>query len=115
MHVLFRLRKNKRDAAAPAIIYCRITINAKRGPSDFSTYIKVEPDRWDAHAQRVKGKSLSAQDDNAKLEQIRSKLRNIEMELTNRGKHVTAELVQSLFLGKSQVDYTFLQVFDKFI
>lgn len=63
MRTLFKLRRNKQNRGAAAIIYCRIKVDGIHS-NDFSTFIKVLPREWNSEGQRVKGNTVAATDIN---------------------------------------------------
>jgi integrase len=113
MKVLFRLRLNKRDKLAPAYLYCRITLNGIRADPDFSTNVKVTPAHWDSKAQKILSKS--AKEDNDTLKNIENGIKEIFNRLVHLKKPVSARIVKDIYLGKSADNFTFLQVFQRFI
>ncbi|WP_460995154.1 phage integrase SAM-like domain-containing protein [Spirosoma harenae] len=113
MRILFKLRRNKRDGAAKATIYCRIKVDGQNS-NDFSTFISLMPDQWDSDAQRIKGKSLKVHDNNLRLAQIHSDLTRLFLQLQQEDENLTAQELADIFTKKKKVIYTFWELVDLF-
>lgn len=106
VRILFRLRKN--------YLYCRITVNKQRCNADFAIHEKVEPAKWDSKRQIVKGSGQEAVAQNMRLEKIRARIKMLELDLSNKGRVVSADLLKKLFLGEIKSNYTLLGIAEKF-
>ncbi len=102
MRVLFKLRRNKRNPNARANIYCRIKSDSGHA-TDFSTFIAVMPANWDSKKQRIRGGSLDANNNNMKLEQIRSDITRTFLV----GQTLSAQALADIYTGKRKTSHTF--------
>ena len=111
MVILFRIRKY--GPSQLATIYCRITINYVRLKTDFSTGIKIDPKKWDAKAQRIKGQAGAA--DNERLRLMEHELKSIFNSLIAKGEVVTAEKVKHAYIHKEKPEPTLVCALDEFL
>jgi site-specific recombinase XerD len=122
MEILFVLRKSKRNKLKPATLYCRITIDGKRAPGDFSTFIRIKEEHWQSKAQKIilpdgatDAEGLSADHDNDTLINIRNTIKEIYNEFIRKGKPVTANLIKLEYLSRGKPSHTFIQIFEEVI
>lgn len=115
MKILFRLRKNPKDLSAPAYLYCRITVNGERAEPDFSTFIRILPAKWDSKAQRIRGNSEAAENDNRTLDAIRNQIREIYNRLLDGKKPLSARIIKDVYTGKAKENMSLLQVYQQYI
>lgn len=94
-------------------LYCRITVNKVRCNSDFSIAEKVDPTLWDAKKQKIRGGSPEAELQNTRLGNIRAQIKKLEIDLSNKKKPISADLLKQLYLGKKRLSYTLLEVSEK--
>ncbi|QMW04095.1 phage integrase SAM-like domain-containing protein [Spirosoma foliorum] len=113
MRILFKIRLNKRNPSAKAVIYCRVRIDGITA-NDFSTFIQVMPESWDAEKQLIKGGSLRARDDNNTLKQIHSDLTKLHLHFQINEEFISAQHLVDIFTKKHQITYTFSQLVDLF-
>jgi integrase/recombinase XerD len=113
MNILFELKKSKLNKVGKCPIWCRITIKGKRAV--FSTGIFVEPERWLAKPQIIKGSSDAVRVRNMKLNQIRTDIETVHLTLEKQKKIITPDLVKQLYLGVDEPNLTFLEAFEKLI
>lgn len=113
MRILFKLRLNKRDRAARATVYCRLKIDGIAA-NDFSTFIQILPTDWDSDKQRIRGKSLRANDDNLKLAQIHSDITRLFLQFQASEETINAQQMADLYTGKQKLHYTFSDLVDLF-
>jgi integrase len=92
-----------------APIYVRITIDGKR--AELSTQRSIEPDKWDASAGLVSGKSQEAKVINDYLSMLRSELFKKYNQMIATESHVTADRLKNSFLGIEEEPRSLLQVF----
>jgi|GEM_PF-2767608 len=113
MRVLLKLRRNKRNPNAIAVIYCRIKLDSQHA-TDFSTFVAVMPSQWDSTKQRIRGNTLQANDDNMKLEQLRSDITRLFLQFQAATESVSAQRLADLYTGKAKRMYTFSELIDLF-
>lgn len=113
MRILLKLRRNKRNANAEATIYCRLKLEGQSA-NDFSTFISVLPANWDSARQRIKGNSLQVNDNNLKLDQLRSDLTRLFLQFESAGESISAQHLANLYTGKQKMSYTFSDLVDLF-
>lgn len=106
LRVLFLTREN--------YLYCRITVNRQRCNADFTIHEKIDPNQWDRKRQLLKGGGPEVVAQNMRLEKIRAQIRLFELDLSNKGKVVTADMLKKLFQGEIRLNYTFLDMANKF-
>ena len=110
MRTLFKLRRNKQNREAAAIIYCRIKVDGIHS-NDFSTFIKVLPREWNSEGQRVKGDTVAATDINLKLGAIKSDIDRLF--LTNPD--FSAQELADSYTGKTLIIHTFSDLVNRFL
>ncbi|GAB4047834.1 phage integrase SAM-like domain-containing protein [Spirosoma litoris] len=113
MRVLFIKRNSRKSQSVKATIYCRIKIDGIPA-NDFSTYIKVESSEWDSEKQRIKGKSLRANDDNSKLSLIQSDITRLFLQFESANEPVSAQHLADLYTNKQKRTHTFWELVDLF-
>ena len=115
--IRFRIRTKKGvDRNAPHYIYCRLTVNGVQARSDMATGVKCLPDEWDNKAQRIKGHSETARQQNIKLSQIRDDLDTIYNELRKYDKPISAEVIKQAYVKKSDLTpRTLLVYYQKYL
>lgn len=80
--ILFYLKRVKVNAQGLAPIFQRITINGRR--LDNSTGKFIDPDKWHPGMSKMKGTSEEARSINGHLDNLRSKILNVEKTLTKK-------------------------------
>lgn len=83
-----------------AELYARITVNQKR--ANISLKRKINIDSWDKSKSRLKGNSVNARNQNQFIEQVKAKLHKINIDLYNKEKLITAQLIKATFLGEGE-------------
>ena len=111
-NILFYLKKSSVKKTGYAPLMVRITINGESAP--FSLKAEARPDDWDTKAGRVRGRTKEANELNAHLDNVRSKIRRDYRELCDRESVVTAEMVKDAYLGLNTHRNTLLCLFDRF-
>lgn len=96
--VYFSLRESKQNKKGLSPIEVSISTNGER--IYFSTGKQVQAADWNKEKQSVKGKSEESQLINGYLTQLRNKIYQKEIELTQRGYLITAELLKDAVLDK---------------
>lgn len=111
LSILFFIKRVKTDKSGKAPIYCRITVNG--GRSELSINEKVEPNKWDAAAQRVKGRNEIVRSINDHIEIIESKIKSLFNKSIDNNESVSAGLLKDMLSGKRQKKYFLIQVFEE--
>ncbi|MCJ7758770.1 MAG: site-specific integrase [Gillisia sp.] len=94
-HLVFYLRKNRNQKTEESEIYLRITMNSKR--SEMSIGRRTEPDKWNSKAQKIMGRSETANEINSYIDVLKNKLNRIHQNLTDTNANITAiSLMQEL-------------------
>ena len=96
--LLFFLRKSKNYKEGEIPIYMRITVDGKS--CEVSTKRKCDPEKWNAEANRLIGKSDSAKLFNTYLDTLQQKVFEAKRKLIEIDKPLTAENIKTLLLGK---------------
>lgn len=109
--VNFQLRKNRisKDGLAP--IDFIISVNSER--TRINTGKKIDPTKWDQVKQKVKGNTEESRLLNDCFKGIKNRLLQCEIDLTNHGYLITAELLRDAYLNNIDAlkEKTFLDVF----
>lgn len=113
MKVLFWYRKNQTNPTDEGTVQIRITINGLRAEVG-SSGLQCLPAQWDSHKQRIKGRSLTVQRKNERLELVHSKLDGLYNDLLRQNRHVTAGYFKQVWQSGT-VTYTLLGLFNKYI
>jgi integrase/recombinase XerD len=112
LFILFWIRKNKRNSIGEAPIYCRITVNSKRAP-DFSTGIKVPIDKWNPTRQVIRGDEFNPYND--VLFELRTQILKTRNQLESKQIRCTPHKLKDIVTGKEKIDYTILEIFEKYL
>lgn len=107
--VIATIRK-KRTKNGKALIMLRITVNGCR--AEISVKRKIDPERWDSSANRVKGNKGDAREINALIDKLMLRLNKIYAGLVEEDDVVTADKIKQIFQGKEPVRKTLLEAFD---
>lgn len=108
-NIRFYLRTNHVNKDGTCAIMVRATVNSERVV--FSTKLSADPDKWDAKANRVYGKSKSDRELNRTLDDMSSSIRSHYYELEPYEASVTAEKVRNSFLGITARTESLMQLF----
>lgn len=79
-----------------SMIYLRITVNRKK--AEISTKRTINPKKWDAKSEKVKGDPEL----NSYLLHIQNEVTRIHSKLINDGKEVTAKIIKDMYLGRDE-------------
>lgn len=101
--IQFIVRKYKHDADN-ALIYARITVNAKR--IEISLKRTVNPLLWTHSSECVKGTSIEVKQLNKFIEESRYKIRECYQALQMQNKLISTEAIKDLFLGETKSENT---------
>ncbi|MEL6976316.1 MAG: Arm DNA-binding domain-containing protein, partial [Bacteroidota bacterium] len=75
MNILFYPKKSERNDDGMVMLYARITIKGKR--SEFSLGRRVDEQRWDSRAGKLRGTSTEVSSFNRFLDNVRNRLYDI--------------------------------------
>lgn len=89
-----RAKNNEAD------LFVRITVNQKR--ANISLKRKININSWDKSKSKLKGNSENARRENQYIGQVKVKLYEIHIDLTNQEKLITAQLIKTNFLGEGE-------------
>jgi hypothetical protein len=101
--------KSKNAGDNKALIYVRITINGER--TELSIKRRVDRDRWDAAANRIRGNKEDAREINALLDATTFRLNKIYNKLLENNEHITAKRIKDIYFGKDESRKTLLEAF----
>lgn len=110
-NVLFFLKRDKQKKNGSVPLMCRITVDGEE--TRFSMKTDVDPALWDVKAGKMTGRSASAQEVNALLDNTKSVLNRIYHQELERMQSVTAEKVKNNFLGINTKQQTLIELFKK--
>lgn len=110
-HHIFFLKKPKGYEKGPVPVYLRITVEGKR--DEFSIARKVDPDRWNQDAGRIKGTSEEVKKFNAHLDALQSKLYDAHQALIRENRIITAESLKNKYTGASDRQRMLVPIFQK--
>ncbi|MGD1945638.1 MAG: site-specific integrase [Croceivirga sp.] len=108
--ILFYIRKNHPDKTGKCTIYLRITVNGKRAETSVHRKVKIED--WNTSSGRAKNSKVSSRELNRFLEDIRSRLFQIQGKFVSDGKHYNAQRIKDTFLGKGVRYKTLLIIYE---
>jgi len=109
--ILFYLKRVKVNAQGLAPIFQRITINGRR--LDNSTGKFIDPDKWHPGMSKMKGTSEEARSINGHLDNLRSKILNVEKTLTKKDIPVNFESFKNEFQGKKERGRLLIPIFQE--
>ena len=112
-NIRFYLRTNHVNKDGTCAIMVRVTVNSERVV--FSTKLSADPDKWDAKANRVYGKSKSDRELNRTLDDMSSPILSHYYELERYEASVTAEKVRNSFLGITARTESLMQLFREYM
>jgi hypothetical protein len=101
--------KSKNAGGNKALVYVRITINGER--AELSIKRRVDRDRWDAAANRVRGNKEDAREINALLDATTLRLNKIYNKLLENNEHIAAKRIKDIYIGKDESRKTLLEAF----
>lgn len=107
--VIATIKNEQRTKGNKATILLRITVNGQR--THISTKRKIEPERWDSKANRVKGLREDAREMNNHIEASIVKLNRIHFRMIEDGDIITAEKIKEIFAGNTVQRKTLVEVF----
>ncbi|RAW01080.1 site-specific integrase [Pseudochryseolinea flava] len=107
--VIATIKHEKRMFERGAIIYIRITINGKR--TEISIKRKIERERWDSNAGRVKGTKEDAREINSLIDTWIFKIHKAYKDLIQKDHIVNGEMIKNILLGINENKKSLLQAF----
>ncbi|WP_339839265.1 site-specific integrase [uncultured Maribacter sp.] len=108
---LFYLKRDKTENGLKVPLYLRLTVNGKR--SELSISRKVDPQRWDARTNKMRGTSAEARELNIYLDKVRSRVNKMHEKLIDANQPFTALDLKNLYIGKKEKPKMLLEVFDE--
>jgi site-specific recombinase XerD len=109
--ILFYLKRAKVNAQGQVPIFQRITINRQR--LDNSTGKFIDPEKWHSEMSKMKGTSEEARSLNGHLDQLKSKILNIEKKLIKRDIPMTFETFKNELTGKKERERMLIPIFQE--
>jgi len=106
---LFYPKGNDVDKNGLAPLYMRITVDGKR--SELSVKRKINPEKWNSQAGKMKGTTQEIRELNRFMDHTRAKVNMIYDRLMEEGLEVTPLLIKNAFLGKSKTSIMTLDIF----
>lgn len=107
--VLFYINRQKVKKSGLCPLMGRISINAEI--FQFSAKMDVDPDLWDAHTCREKGKSRHALEVNRHIERLTNDISRYHADIVEEQGYVTAELVKNALNGIGRKKDNLLELF----
>src|SRR5690606_32474871 len=107
---LFYLKARKTEKSLKVPIYLRFTVNGER--SGVSISRKIDPQKWDARANRARGMSQESKELNIYLDKIRSRVNKIHEKLIETNQPYTARDLKNLYIGKKEKPKMLVEIFD---
>ncbi|MBS1566279.1 MAG: site-specific integrase [Bacteroidetes bacterium] len=95
--ILFHKLESKAQPDNTVPIYMRLTIDGKR--AEISTKRYVDPDKWDAKAQKLSGKTDEVKAFNSYLKTLEQQVYDAHQRLMVAGKTITAETLKNNLTG----------------
>jgi len=109
--LLFYVKRTKINSNGKVSIYLRITVNGKR--AELSINRKVDIDKWNSAANKVKGYSKEAQEINSYIDSIKLKINKIHQTLLEENKVVSSKIIQNIYQGKNQPRKMVISIFEE--
>ncbi len=109
--ILFYLKRAKVNAQGLVPIFQRITINRQR--LDNSTGKFIDPEKWHSEMSKMKGTSEEARSLNGHLDQLKSKILNIEKNLIKKDIPITFETFKNELTGKKERERMLIPIFQE--
>ncbi|MDI1317453.1 site-specific integrase [Flavobacterium sp.] len=109
--ILFYLKRFKVNAQGLVPIFQRITINGRR--LDNSTGKFVDPDKWHSEMSKMRGTSEEARSINGHLDNLKSKILNLEKNLIKKDIPVNFESFKNELTGKKERERMLVPIFQE--
>ncbi|MFE3849287.1 site-specific integrase [Flavobacterium sp. LB3P45] len=107
--ILFYLKRAKVNAQGLAPIFQRITVNGRR--LDNSTGKFVDPDKWNSEMSKMRGTSEEARSINGHLDNLKSKILNVEKNLIKKDIPITFDSYRNELSGKKERERMLIPIF----
>ncbi len=108
---LFYLKKRKTENGLKVPIYLRLTVDNKR--TELSISRKVDPQKWDSRANKVRGTTSEARELNRYLDKVRSRMNKMHEKLLDANQPFTALDLKNHYIGKREKSKMLVEVFDE--
>lgn len=112
LNVLFYLKRAKKNRAGEAPIYLRITVNGQR--AEVSVKKTVNPQSWDSHNQRGKGKSEKIRLLNNYIDEVENKLNRMYNIAIQEEQQISADYLKNVLVGNDKKFKMLIPVFQEF-
>lgn len=109
--ILFYLKRAKVNAQGLAPIFQRITVNGRR--LDNSTGKFVDPDKWHSEMSKMRGTSEEARSINGHLDNLKSKILNVEKNLIKKDIPITFDSYRNELSGKKERERMLIPIFQE--
>ena len=109
--ILFYLKRAKVNAQGLAPIFQRITVNGRR--LDNSTGKFVDPDKWNSEMSKMRGTSEEARSINGHLDNLKSKILNVEKNLIKKDIPITFDSYRNELSGKKERERMLIPIFQE--
>jgi hypothetical protein len=110
--ILFYLKRVKVNAQGLVPIFQIITINSRR--LDNSTGKFIDPDKWHSETSRMRGTSEEARSINGHLDNLKSKILNIEKILIKKDIPVNFETFTNELTGIKERERMLIPIFEEY-
>ncbi len=107
--VLFYPKGSNIDKKGMIPIYLRITVNGKR--SEFSIRRKVILTKWNSEGGKIRGTTADVRQLNRYMDSIKSKVYKIQEKLSEEESLITADIIKSIYLGRTIKHKMLLEIF----
>ena len=97
VRILFFIKRTKKHSNGECPIYCRLTLNGQR--AEFSANETIAEESWNSRIGKSEGRSRKDYRVNRTIDNIRSKIVDIETEAYRKGISISPLLLKNEFLG----------------
>ncbi len=111
MNILFYPKKSERNDDGMIMLYARVTIKGKR--SEFSLGRRIDEQRWDSRAGKLRGTSTEVSNFNRFLDNVRNRLYDIYDALLKEREDISASIIKNIYIGKEGKEYMVLEIFQE--
>ena len=111
MNILFYPKKSERNDDGMVMLYARVTIKGKR--SEFSLGRRIDEQRWDSRAGKLRGTSTEVSNFNRFLDNVRNRLYDIYDALLKEREDISASIIKNIYMGKEGKEYMVLEIFQE--
>jgi len=111
MNILFYPKKSERNDDGMVMLYARVTIKGKR--SEFSLGRRIDEQRWDSRAGKLRGTSSEVSNFNRFLDNVRNRLYDIYDSLLKEREDISASIIKNIYIGKEGKEYMVLEIFQE--